>query len=83
MPITRQNVADRLGAYLRRESSLEELVDWAERQMMDGEFESTLVSDVVARLGLVDVRAFGLMWEDCRRLLKDLGYEADVRIEAA
>jgi hypothetical protein len=58
-------------------------VDWAERQMMDGEFESTLVSDVVARLGLVDVRAFGLMWEDCRRLLKDLGYEADVRIEAA
>ena len=85
MRITRQIVADRLGAYLRRELSLEELVDWAERQMMDGEFESPpgAVRDAVARLGLADVRAFGLTWEDCRQLLNDLGFAAEVRIEAA
>lgn len=83
MPITRHIVADRLSAHLRRELSLEQLVDWAERQVMEGEFESEAVRDVVARPGVADVRAFGLTWEDCRRLLKDLGFDAHVRIEAA
>jgi hypothetical protein len=40
MPITRQNVADQLAAYLRHELPLAKLVDWAERQMLDGDFKS-------------------------------------------
>src|SRR5437667_383726 len=55
MRITRQIAADRLGAYLRQELPQEGLVDWAERQMMDGDFESNAVRDVVARLGVADV----------------------------
>ena len=82
MQITRQTVADQLSAYLHHEMSLEDLVDWAERQILDGEFESTTVRDAVARLGVADVRAFGLTWDDCRRLLCDLGYSAQVQIEA-
>lgn len=81
--ITHQQVADRLGAYLRQETSLEKLVDWAERQVMEGEFESITVRDAVARLGLADVRAFGLTWEDCQRLLQQLGYSAHVQIGTA
>ena len=82
MQITRQTVADQLSTYLHHQMSLEDLVDWAERQIMDGEFESTTVRDAVARLGVADVRAFGLTWDDCRRLLCDLGYSAQVQIEA-
>ena len=83
MHVTRQNVADKLGAYLHHEVSLEELVDWAERQIMDADFESEKVRDAVAHLGVADVRAFGLTWDDCQRLLHDLGYAAQVQIETA
>ena len=58
-------------------------MDWAERQVMDADFESAAVRDAVARLGLGDVRSFGLTWEDCQRLLSELGFEAHVEIEAA
>ena len=53
--------------------------------MMDAEFERqhlSTIRDVVARLGLADVRAFGLTWEDCEELLKRLGYAAHVQIMA-
>ena len=53
---------------------------------MDGELaedqEATL-STVVSRIGVADVRAFGLTWEDCERLLGQLGYAARVDIVAA
>ena len=80
MDITRQIVAEQLAAYLQRRSTLEQLVDWSEQQMMEGEFESPSVRNAVARLGLGDVREFGLTWEDCQRLLSDLGYSARVEI---
>jgi cobyrinic acid a,c-diamide synthase len=83
MRVTRQIVADQLAAYLRDQISLGELVDWAEEQVMEGEFESATVRDAVARLGLADVRAFGLTWEDCQRLLRDLGFAAHVEIGTA
>lgn len=82
MQITRQMVAETIAAYLRHQLTLEQLVDWAERQVMEGEFESPVVRDTVARLGLADVRAFGLTWDDCERLLRDLGFAAHVDIVA-
>ena len=86
MVITKQTTADKIAAYLRHEISLAELVNWAEEAMMEGEFaeqEMTAISDVVSRLGVVDVRAFGLAWEDCEQLLRQLGYTARVDIVAA
>ena len=86
MTITKQTVANKIAAYLRHEISLAELVNWAEEAMMEGEFaeqEMTAVSDVVSRLGVADVRAFGLAWEDCEQLLRQLGYTARVDIVAA
>ncbi len=86
MVISRQTVADKIAAYLRHEISLAEVVDWSERAMVDGEFaEADLqsVRTVVSRLGLADVRAFGLTWEDCRQLLHELGYTARVDVVAA
>ncbi len=40
------------------------------------------IRDAVARLGLAYVQAFRLTWEDCASLLKQLGYDARVEIDA-
>ncbi|MCY2950775.1 MAG: hypothetical protein NTU53_02220 [Planctomycetota bacterium] len=85
MLINRQVVADKIASYLRHQITLGELVDWAERQMMEGELEAgdaAVVREVLARLGLADVRAFGLTWEDCEEMLRRLGYVAKVEIGA-
>lgn len=86
MLITKQTVAQKIAAYLHHEITLAQLVDWAENAMMDGEFSEREVSalrTVVSRLGVADVRAFGLSWEDCEQLLKQLGYAARVDVVAA
>ena len=86
MSITRKTVAEKLAAYLRHETTLKEIVDWAEQAMMEGEFEEShlpATRDAVARIGVADVRAFGLTWEDSEQLLKMLGYCAHVEISAA
>jgi hypothetical protein len=86
MFITKQTVANKIAAYLRHDISLAELVSWAEDAMMEGEFaegDMNAVSGVVSRLGVADVRAFGLAWEDCEELLRQLGYSARVEIVAA
>jgi hypothetical protein len=82
MVITKKDVADRIAAYLRHEITLAQLVDWAEKALMDAEFDERdfdTLTDVVTRLGVADVRAFGLGWEDCEDLLRNLGY--GVRVE--
>jgi hypothetical protein len=66
MKITRQIVADKIADYLHGKISQTELVDWAERAMMDADFDETdteLLTDVVGRLGLVDIAEFGLCWQ--------------------
>lgn len=52
---------------------------------MGGEFDAAhlpTIRDVVARIGVADVRAFGPSWEDCEQLLAQLGYSAQVSIVA-
>jgi hypothetical protein len=83
MQITRQQVADQIGSYLRHQLTLDQLVDWSEQQVMEGDFETPAARDAVARLGLADVRAFGLTWDDCEQLLRDLGFAARVEIAIA
>ena len=86
MTITKQIVADKIAAYLHHEISLEQLVDWAENALMEGEFaarDSATLSAVIARLGVADVRAFGLAWEDCEQLLKQLGFSTRVEVVTA
>ena len=85
MQITREAVAHKLAAYLHHEIPLDELVAWANVAMMEGDFEEAYydaIRDAVARLGLADVQAFGLTWEDCASILKQLGYDARVEIVA-
>ena len=86
MTITKQTVADKIAAYLHHEIALAQLVDWSERAMMDGELDerdAATLSSVIARLGVADVRAFGLTWDDCDELLRKLGFAPRVEVVAA
>jgi hypothetical protein len=86
MRITKQTVADRIADYLHRRVTEAQLVDWAENALIDGEFDdrdAASISSVVARLGVADVRAFGLTWADCEELLACLGFAVRVEIVAA
>ena len=83
--LTHEVVVEKLAAHLHHELSLDGLVAWAESALMDGEFDPAhlpTIRDVVARIGVADVRAFGLTWEDCEQLLSQLGYSAQVSIVA-
>ena len=81
MLVTKEVVRDQLLAYLNQQITLAQLVDWAENTLCDGELELhdiEILSDILARLGLADVREFGLSWEDCSTLLARLGYQLQV-----
>jgi hypothetical protein len=85
MTITKHVVADKIAAYLHHEITLAQLVDWSECALMDGEFaehDASTLSQVVSRLGVADVRAFGLAWDDCEELLRKLGFAPRVEVVA-
>jgi len=83
MIVTRKTVAEELAAYLNRRVSLTRLVDWAEDTLCDGELDehdAELLRNILARVGLADVREFGLSWDDCTDFLSQLGYTVQVNM---
>ena len=85
MKITRAATADKLRDYVQGTIGQADLVDWAERAMMVGEFETAdaeLLADIIGRLGLADVAEFGLRWQDCEEFLRRLGYRATVTVSS-
>ncbi|MBI5376992.1 MAG: hypothetical protein HZA77_16305 [Candidatus Schekmanbacteria bacterium] len=49
----------------------------------ESDFESKsfeLIRDILARIGLADVREFGLTWDDCYDFLHKLGYNVKVEL---
>lgn len=86
MNITKQTVAAKIAAYLHHEITLAQLVDWSEGALLDDEFDEAdapVIEGVIARLGVADVRSFGLTWEDCEELLNQLGFISRVEVVTA
>jgi hypothetical protein len=86
MTINRQEVAQKLIDYLHHRVTLPELVEWAELAMAEADFDDEdfdAIREIVSKLGLADVRAFGLTWEDCEDFLLRLGYQVYVAISEA
>ena len=84
--ITRRDLAKKLIDYLQRRITLEELVDWAERALMEEELDEQdhdLLRDALARLGVADVKAFGLTWDELEALLSQLGYHVELKVTEA
>lgn len=81
--VTSKVVAEKLTSFLHHELELAELVDWAENIMMDGDFDEDnyeILRDIVSRLGVADVRTFGITWEECERFLNQLGYSVNIQV---
>ena len=77
MIITKQQLAVNLLNYLQHKTSLDDLVAWSEDALMEGDIHDEnpeVVRDILAKLGLADVKAFGLFWEDCNEYMQKLGY---------
>ncbi|MDQ1266898.1 MAG: hypothetical protein QG635_2051 [Bacteroidota bacterium] len=84
MLITKIDVFNKLQQYLNHNITLFHLVDWAEIAMMDSDFAESdfeIIRDIVSRLGVADVRAFGLTWEDCESIVNTLGYKVKLDFE--
>lgn len=83
MKLTRQNIAHKLIDYLFHRITLSELVNWAEMSMMEADFEDKdyeILRDITSHLGLADVKAFGISWEDVESFLQRLGYRVDLKV---
>ncbi|MGN6196368.1 MAG: hypothetical protein ACTHOB_15615 [Ginsengibacter sp.] len=79
--ITKKTIADKLLAYLKHQISLTELADWAEKSLIDSSYEdddSHTIRNVLAQLGLADVKSFGLEWRDCEEMMEKLGFKLEV-----
>ena len=51
--------------------------------MMEADFETEgfeTLQEIVSRLGLADVKTFGMTWVDCQKFLSCLGYQAHVMV---
>ena len=84
MMITKETVAERICDYLRHHLSLAQLVDWAEDALRDApidEGDADLIADILAKVGLGDVKQFGLTWDDCFESLGRLGYEVEIKVK--
>jgi hypothetical protein len=80
--VTRQIAAEKITDYLHGKISQADLVDWAERAMMDADFDEAdtdILSEIVGRLGLADVAEFGLRWQafGCRPNFTEGGAERE------
>ena len=75
--ITKHSIAEKMHHYLNHDISLAQLVDWCENVVNEGDIteqDTEVVTEVAARIGLADVKNFGLLWEDFEDLLGKLGY---------
>jgi hypothetical protein len=73
--LTRQTIAQHLGYYLNHRITLAVLVDWAENAIMQGDLEDVsekLIMQSLGRITAADVKEFGLLWEDCETIMKEL-----------
>ncbi len=50
---------------------------------MEADFEEKdfeIVREIVSRVGLADVKAFGMTWEDCEDFLSRLGCRISIKV---
>lgn len=81
--ITKNIMAEKLLAYLQHRLSIAALVDWAEKNLMEGCYEdddSHTIRNILGQLGVADVKTFGLEYQDCEAIMQKLGYTLEVKV---
>lgn len=80
--ITKKTIAAKLLAYLQHHTSLAEVVAWAEQALLDADYKDDsahTIRNILAQLGLADVKTFGLEWRDCESIMGRLGFKLEVK----
>jgi hypothetical protein len=83
MVVTKKILVDKLVQYINRQIDLVALVAWSEDMMQEGDLDGkdfALLRDILSRIGLADVREFGLSWDDCYGFLRKLGFDVKVQL---
>ena len=84
--VTREVLLAKLRSFIRHETTLPELVDWAENYFVDGELDLEedveLISDVLMYLAAADSRGFPLTWDILTEFVEKLGGTMPVIVEA-
>ena len=83
--ITKKDISEKVLEHLQHHITLVEIVDWAEETLMNNNFEDDnahTVRNILARIGSADVKAFGLTWEDCEKIMRQLGFSLQVFAKA-
>ena len=86
MNINKKIVGTKLLSYLQHKISLNELIDWAENAIMKSNFkskEAKPLREVLGKIGVADVKMFGLSWEECEKLMRQLGYKLKIQASLA
>jgi hypothetical protein len=81
--ITNEILSKKLIAYISGIFPLPELVDWCENAVMSEEFENDSAFEIVSKIGLADVKEFGLTWEDLSIYLNKIGFKLKLELEPA
>ncbi|MGI8634983.1 MAG: hypothetical protein ACR2KZ_06235 [Segetibacter sp.] len=58
------------------------MVEWAEQALLDADYiddSSHSMRNILAQLGVADVKAFGLEWRDCESIMQRLGFKLEVK----
>jgi len=80
--ITKKTIAAKLLAYLQHRTTLAEVVAWAEQALLDADYKddsSNTIRNILAQLGMADVKTFGLEWRDCESIMERLGFKLEVK----
>ena len=84
--ITRDVLLEKLDAFVRHETTLPELVAWAENTFVDEDIEIVgdidLLDDIIMYLAAADTRGFPLTWEVLSEFVEKLGGKMPVIVEA-
>ena len=81
--IVRHDVAQKLNDYLHHRLGLDDIVSWAEAAMMEEDFDPSdfeTIREIIGRIGVANVRTFGLTWDDCEDFLGRLGYKVHLDV---
>ena len=79
---TKKIIVEKLLAYLQHHLSSAALADWAETTSMDSYYEDDehhTIRNILTQLGMADVKAFGLEYQDCEAIMQKLGYTLEVK----
>ncbi|MDX1957855.1 MAG: hypothetical protein SFU98_04740 [Leptospiraceae bacterium] len=84
MILTKDTVKEKILDYLSLKINLKVLVEWCEEQFLYSELEESdfeTLSEILSKIGLADVKNFGIEWHEWNEFLLKLGYKVEIQLK--